>query len=393
MISKRRFLTASLAAAPAALGLASTSAAAEPPPTPQASQTPPPPSPRDLARGVIRDARKIVRKDGIEELRPIVLGGVTQWISVRGRDRRNPILLFIHGGPGSTEMPGSWLYQSAWEDYFTVVQWDQRAAGKSAASNDQAAVVPTVTVERMTADGEELVAHLRRHYGKRKIFVLGHSWGTVIGMNLAVRRPEWLHAYIGSGQMIHMQAAERIGYDFALREAKADGHETAVRELEAIAPYPKPDGSLTFNDIVTQRNWVIHYGGLTAGRSDFAYEINARRISPDYTDADLKAGADNGVNLVRLLPELEKLDYRPVTKLDCPVFMFLGRRDYQTPSQIPAEWLERVKAPAKKAVWFEHSAHMSHIEQPGRFLLKLVQDVRPIAVKAGDAAPDDAPGL
>ena len=143
------------------------------------------PSPRTI----IREARAIPQPRGVEELREVEIGGIKQWSSIRGRDRRNPILLFIHGGPASTEMPVSWLYQSPWEDYFTVVQWDQRGAGKTAAANDPALVTPTITIEQMTADGEELVALLRETFSKDKIFVLGHSWGTVIGLGIAQRHP------------------------------------------------------------------------------------------------------------------------------------------------------------------------------------------------------------
>src|SRR5690606_23265637 len=142
--------------------------------------------------------------------------GIKQWISVRGRDRRNPILLFIHGGPASTEMPVSWLYQSPWEDFFTVVQWDQRGAGKSwTANDDPAAIAKTISIEQMTQDGVELVGYLREKYGKEKIFVLGHSWGTVIGLNIALSHPDWLHAYIGMGQVVNGQENERLGYEFA----------------------------------------------------------------------------------------------------------------------------------------------------------------------------------
>jgi pimeloyl-ACP methyl ester carboxylesterase len=349
------------------------------------------PSPNDKARDVIRDARRIVRPDGVEELRQVRLGGVDQWISVRGRDRRNPILLFIHGGPGAPEMPVSWLYQSPWEDFFTVVQWDQRMAGKSVTGTDQDAVLKTVDIARMCADGEELAAHLRERYGKRKIFVLAHSWGTVIGMELARKRPDWLHAYLGMGQIINWTDNERVGYAFALREARADNNAKAVAALEAIAPYPGPGGALTFEQIIVQRTWVIHYGGLTMGRSDFAYDLNARKIAPEYTDRDLKESGNNGVNLQKLLPEMLKLDYWPVTKLDCPVFMLCGRRDYQTPSELSARWLAKVKAPKKGVFWFEHSAHMAHLEQPGKFLMHLVNDIRPLA---GDGvAPDDRPGV
>src|SRR3546814_20007778 len=97
-------------------------------------------------------------------------------------------------------MPVNWLYQGAWEDYFTVVQWDQRGAGKTAASNDAAAVTPTITIDRMTADGEELVAHLLQHYGKRKLFAMGHSWGTVIGLHIPRAHPACRHASTRIGQ-------------------------------------------------------------------------------------------------------------------------------------------------------------------------------------------------
>lgn len=365
-----------------------------PPSPPPATQTAAPkPFSRDDARAIVADARKITTPMGVEELRAVTLGGVPQWISVRGRDRRNPILLFIHGGPASTEMPVSWLYQSAWEDFFTVVQWDQRGAGKTAAGTDNRAVMPTVTLERMVNDGEELVAHLRAQYGKDRIFVLGHSWGTVIGLELAKRHPDWLHAYVGMGQLIAWSENERVGYDFALREARRDANAKAIAELEALAPYPPPGRPATLAEVAGQRNWVIHYGGLTAGRADFAYDLNARKIAPEYTDTDLRPpGFQDGEALVRLLPDLTALDFRGTTRLKTPVFIFAGRRDFQTPSEVAAAWYEKLRAPRKGFYWFEHSAHMMHLEQPGKVLMHLVRDIRPIAEKAGDVAPPDAPG-
>ena len=377
----RRFLAGALAAAPAAVAL------------PAQAQTPKPFS-RDDARAIVRDARRIVNPNGVEELRQVELGGVPQWISVRGRDRRNPILLFIHGGPAATEMPASWLYQSPWEDFFTVVQWDQRGAGKTAATTDNPAIMPSVTVERMVQDGEALVAHLRAHYGKQKVFVLGHSWGTVIGLSLADRRPEWLHAYVGMGQLLAWMENERVSYAFALREAKADNNAQAIKDLESIAPYPPPGRPATLDEVIKERTWVIHYGGLTKGRRDFAYDLNARKIAPEYADGDLSPpGFKDGEALVRLLPDLTSMDLRKIARVRTPVFIFAGRRDYQTPSEIAAAWHAKLEAPKKGLIWFEHSAHMMHIEQPGKLLLHLVQDVRPIAVKAGDAAPEDRPGV
>ncbi|HET6970049.1 MAG TPA: alpha/beta hydrolase, partial [Phenylobacterium sp.] len=228
----------------------------------------------------------------------------------------------------------------------------------------------------------------------RKIIVMTHSWGTVVGLNVARRHPDWLHAYVGMGQIIDWRENERVGYAFALRAAQADHNAQALADLKAIAPYPPPDRPATLDEIVKQRTWVIHYGGLTAHREDFDYDENARKISPEYSDRDLSPpGFKDGEALVRLLPELTDIDFRDVTCLATPVFIFAGRRDYETPSEIAAGWLKRLHAPKKGLFWFDQSAHMMQLEQPGKVLMHLVQDVRPIAEKAGDAAPPDRPGV
>src|SRR5690606_1320721 len=199
---------------------------------------------RARAQQIIRDLRAVSATGGVEELKAVEIGGIQQWLSVRGKDRNNPILLFIHGGPGFPEMPASWFYQTPWEEFFTVVQWDQRGAGRTMTASTPEAVHAQVNVERMIADAEEVVGHLRKTYGKQKIFVLGHSWGSVLGLELARRHPSWLHAYVGMGQYIEREENERLGYEFALRAARDAGNDTAIAELSAIAPYPKPDGTV-----------------------------------------------------------------------------------------------------------------------------------------------------
>jgi proline iminopeptidase len=334
---------------------------------------------------MVADARWIDTTRGIDETRAIDVGGIKQWISVRGRDRRNPILLFVHGGPGSPMMPASWFFQTPWEDFFTVVQWDQRGAGKTAASNDRKVVSPTITVDRMTADGEEVVQYLRMTYGKEKIFLMGHSWGTFIGLNIAQRHPEWLHAYIGMGQAIYGVENERIGYEFALRAATADHNQAAVAALEKIAPYPDADGTIPIAKILVQRQWVIHYGGLTWGRSDFAYDENLARLSPNYTQQDVLALQQGDLSaLNQLLGPPNVLDYRGVTALHCPVFILGGKYDYETVTEVARAWFDKLEAPKKGFFFFEHSAHMIPFEEPGKLLLHLVRDIRPVAEAAGD---------
>lgn len=347
---------------------------------------------RQHVTSIIATYRRIVSPNGVEELRPLQINGSKQWVSIRGRDRRNPILLYLHGGPGSPTMPEAYTFQAPWEDFFTVVQWDQRGAGKTYAANDPKALASTMTPEQMARDAEAVVSDLRQTYGKKKIFLLGHSWGTVLGLMLARRHPDWFYAYIGVGQVVNMRKSETDGYDFALAEARGHHNMAAEHDLLSLAPYPGPPDSLTFDRIGRQRKWLNYYGGLTYGRTDFAYDDEARSLSPDYTDRDV-AAIDSGslYSLTHLLPMLASLDLDSVTVFKCPIFLFEGRHDYAVSHAVSADWFRRVKAPAKRLVWFDNSAHMAMQEEPGRFLYHLITDVRPIAVRAGDGAPAGAP--
>ena len=202
---------------------------------------------------ILAEVGKVVSPNGIDEAKAVDIGGIRQWITVRGRDRHNPILLVLHGGPAAPDLPNRYLFEGPSTDYFTVVEWDQRGCGKTYELNDPAKVAPTMDAERMLQDAEELVAYLHATCGKKKIFALGHSWGTILGLNLAVRRPDWLYAYIGVGQIINMREAERICYDWVLNTARKAGDTQAVKELEAIAPYPEPNGALPLEKINVER--------------------------------------------------------------------------------------------------------------------------------------------
>jgi pimeloyl-ACP methyl ester carboxylesterase len=335
---------------------------------------------RTRAAGYVADITKIVSPNGIDKLEPVEINGTKQWISIRGRDRNNPILLFIHGGPAAPEIPLRWTFQSGWEDYFTVVQWDQRGSGKTYLANDPQKIAPTMTSARMFDDAVALVRYLRTTYHRDKIFVVGHSWGTTLGLSLAKHHPEWLYAYIGMGQIVDMREGERQGYAWTLAAARERGNTEAVKELQAIAPYPEADGSLPLAKIGTERKWNLRFGGLAFGRSSYDVFENAEKLSPEYSDAEL-AGIDqgSGFTLPKLLPELAKFDYSRETDFSCPIFMFEGRHDTTTPSSVVAAWFEKVRAPAKKFVWFENASHMVHIEEPGRVLVHLVGDALPLA--------------
>ena len=348
--------------------------------TPPHAESPPNP------HKILAEVGKIVSSNGIDEAKAVEIGGIRQWITVRGRDRHNPILLVLHGGPAAPDLPNRYLFESPWTDYFTVVEWDQRGSGKTYELNDPEKVAPTMHTERMVQDAEELVAYLRATYIKKKIFAVGHSWGTILGLNLAARRPDWLYAYIGVGQIINMREAERICYDWVLNTARRAGDTQAVKELEAIAPYPEPNGALPLEKINVERKWSVHYGGLTYGRDSYDFWENAEKISPDYSEADFKAiDAGSAFSLPKLLPEMAAIDFTKLTRLSCPMLIFAGRHDYTTPSEPVQRWFDRLEAPSKRWVWFENSAHMIWAEEPGRVLVDLVQFALPFAAASASA--------
>jgi pimeloyl-ACP methyl ester carboxylesterase len=347
------------------------------------------PGNRAEATAIIASARKILTPNGVERLETIRIGGIDQWVSVRGTDRRNPVLLYLHGGPGYVSLPMSWWFARGWEEYFTVVQWDQRAAGKTQLLNDPAAVRPTLSTERMLADAEEMAAWARKELGKQKIFVLGHSYGSFLGIQLAQQHPDWFYAYIGVGQVINEPQNERQGWNFAMAAARQDNNTEALRELNAIAPYPPVGKALAIEDLYTQRKWVGHYGGVMAYRQNNEVDSALAELSPDYTDAEIgRIWEGNKLATPILLPPLITFDMSATTRFPIPLLLLEGRHDYNVVADVAAQWFAKVSAPEKRLVWFEHSGHMPMTEEPGKFLLSLVRYARPIAERAGDVAPE-----
>jgi proline iminopeptidase len=346
-------------------------------------EQPPKPLSRSKATLIIADARKIVTPEGVERLEKVRIGGIEQWVSIRGSDKRNPVLLFLHGGPGYISMPMSWWFSRGWEEYFTVVQWDQRGAGKTYLVNDPDVVRPTMTLERMVADTEEMISWVRKELGKEKIFILGHSWGSYLGLEIASRHPNWLYAYIGVGQLTNGPENERRGWAYTLGAARRAGNSEAVQQLEAIAPYFAPGHPSPLKDIYTQRKWLDFYGGVMAHRSSNSPESDLAELSPDYSDQEISGiWVGNEFSERYLLAQVLSLDLSDINKLDCPLIVFAGRYDVNVNSQLAAEWFGKVKAPSKHFVWFENSAHLPMTEEPGKFLISLVRHARPLAGRA-----------
>jgi proline iminopeptidase len=330
----------------------------------------------------VAEERAITSPNSINSLEPVRIGGIDQWIEVRGQNVNNPILLFIHGGPGIAFIPLAGAWQASWERNFTVVQWDQRGAGKTYTSNDKEVQRKTMNLSQMEQDTLDVVNYLRNRYKRDKIFVLGHSWGSVLGLWLAHEHPELIYAYVGVGQVVNTQQNEEVGYHDALQEAHKRHNEQAIKDLESIAPYPSPIADFRKMSIV--RDWERDLLGPPPSTPQFT---NMKRIlsevvsAPEYSLADDHGwfrGTSFSLNI--LLPEVSRVDLNKLgLDFRAPIFFFDGRHDPYCPSSLVWEYTQTIKAPQKEFVWFENSGHFPFFEERQKFADELFQKVLPIA--------------
>lgn len=339
---------------------------------------------RQYLRHRTAQLRAISSPQGIDSLKLVSIGGINQWIEVRGQSAQNPILLFIHGGPGIAFMPIAGAFQGSWEKYFTVVQWDQRGAGKTYTSNSKELQRSTMNMQRMNADTVEVVNYLRDRFKRDKIFVLGHSWGTVLGLQLAHDHPELLYAYVGVGEVINMRQNEEAGYKDTLEKARDSHNEDAIRELTRIAPYPST--TIELHKIRIIREWENTLLGPSESDESF---LSAKAIlaAPEYSlinDIDWFRGQLFSIGV--LLPELMKVDLNQLGyDFRVPIFFLEGRHDPFTSSILAREYFDQINAPEKQFVWFEKSGHFPFAEEPREFTDALVQRILPLAPQAASS--------
>ncbi|MGL4236437.1 alpha/beta fold hydrolase [Tabrizicola sp.] len=305
----------------------------------------------------------------------VTINGVEQGMFIRSADLRHPVLLFLHGGPGMPTYVLEQRYPTGLEQDFTVVWWEQRGAGLSYSPD----IPPeTMTVDQMVADTVALADHLRDRFGKEKIYLMGHSWGSFIGIQAAEQAPDRFHAYIGVGQLTNQLESERLAYDYMLAAFRAQGNADMVRKLEA-APYeatiPLPGAYMALRDA------AIHTAGIGTTR-DMRSVISGifvpSWLDPEYTLQE-KLGIWRGKwssSSVQLWNEVLKTDIRvEVPKLDVPVYFLHGRHDYTTSYALAKAYLQQLEAPVKGFYTFEESAHSPNFEEPERTRAILISDV------------------
>lgn len=314
------------------------------------------------------------------------INGVDQSVVIRGRDRANPVLIWLHGGPGSGETPILRSFNSQLEDHFTVVYWDQRLAGQTL---DPFAPPPArLTVADMLSDLDVLVDRTRARLGHDKVLLVGHSWGTMLGVIYASRHPDKVTAYVGIGQMADKPTAETASYDYTVDQARTRGDAKALADLKKIGPPPySGDG------IFIERAWLSKFGGSTHAALGLPKMILIGVQEPESNWRDLWATNHGGLLGYKLLePQLlsTNLD-RTYTRFEVPIFIAAGRYDHVTDATLSKAYFDRITAPQKGFIWFDQSGHDPHLEEAAKFNSWMIAAVRPVVVARETAVGHPTP--
>jgi pimeloyl-ACP methyl ester carboxylesterase len=314
-----------------------------------------------------RNARDyaITSPNGIDEASYVKIGGLEQWITIRGEDRKNPVLLFLHGGPGDATNPWGYAAFRNWLKYFTVVQWDQRGAGRTFGRNGVAAA-STITIERMVQDGIELAELLSKKLQKDKIVLVGHSWGSILGVFMAKARPELFCAFAGTGQVADPARNYAVAYAVLVERASREGNARALQELKEVGPPPYRDGK----GFAIQRKW----SNLFEGADVFlASTLGFALTAPGYSVGDINDWFEGQmVSAEHLVPQTSVLDPKVLGgEFAVPVFVIQGAEDYTTATSLAESYLKSLHAPRKAFVTIEGAGHFAVFTKQDAFLKEL----------------------
>lgn len=326
---------------------------------------------RPASTAAIVDANGERVPGSIAELSTIDVNGHDLHVMIRGHSIDNPVLLFLAGGPGGSEMGAMRNHLPELEEHFTVVTWDQRGAGKS---YDELDPTHTYTLDSAVDNTITVTNHLRDRFGQDRIYLLGQSWGTTLGVLAVQQRPDLYAAFIGTGQMVSQLATDTIFYDDTLAWARANGNTGLVAELVAIGP-PPYDRMLDYETALSHEHDVYHYDHNA--NSEGAGGFSENFFVSEYTLIDqihlLGAFMDT---FSVLYPQLQHIDFRQTaTDFDIPMYFVQGAHEADGRAEVFADWYPRINAPTKDLIVLDTSGHRPLWEQPDEFVDYMVTTV------------------
>ena len=308
----------------------------------------------------------------------VPLGAINQWISIRGDNGANPVLLIVHGGPGEAQWPQAEVYRP-WEKAFTVVQWDQRGAGHT--FGRYGIKTPDVTLDRISKDGVELAEYLCRELGKKKIIVLGRSWGSLVATRMVQIRPDLFAAYVGTGQAASWMALVNAQYDLLLAEARKDGNQSTVKDLETIGrPGPTNGEHWSFINKYNFRSlWAPSDQAWLQHLRSQAAELKAK-------EPEEFKNLEDGMQFSseRVLPDQIATNLpKTACHIHTAYFVIQGQDDVITPTQAATDYFKCVKAPKKELILIPNAGHFAFMTASDKFLGELTIKIRRVAIARG----------
>jgi pimeloyl-ACP methyl ester carboxylesterase len=333
-----------------------------------------------LAQRAIRQARRAATLR-IESARGIVeehfarIGGIDQWIGIRGEDRDNPVLLVIHGGPGSSYSIFT-PHLRSWEKHFTIVQWDQRGCGRTFARSGPQGC-GEMSMDQFTRDGIEVAEFLCSRLGKSRLFLLASSFGSTFGLEIARRRPDLFYAYIGVDQNVGMLRGCGENHREVLERLRRLGLGRGVKALQQIGADPT---HWTRGDFEAVARWTMK-SDPRGFRRTMKLLKDAVWFAPGWKLTDIRAFVRGmRFSLERLLPEMSRYDaWQQGVQVDIPFFIFQGENDVLTTPGLAQAYFNDVAAPIKRMILISDAGHFAAFLQPDQFLDRLLTHVRPLA--------------
>ncbi len=331
---------------------------------------------RKLRQAKTASFLKIEGESGIVEERFVRIGGIDQWVGIRGEDKANPVLLLIHGGPGCSYSIFT-PHLRTWEKHFTVVQWDQRGAGKTFARTGQAAS-GDMSLAQFTRDGIEVAEYLRTRLHKDRILLLASSFGSIFGLDMARRRPDMFYAYIGTDQNVGMARGREEDRRRVLERLRALRLARVVKALERIGTDPTQWTPDNF-DAVTR--WTMKSDPHGYSRTMKLLK-DAVWYAPGWKLKDIRTFvAAMRFSLEWMLPEFSGYDaWAHGTSFEIPIFILQGESDVLTTPELTGDFFNDLNAPFKRMELISDAGHFAAFLQPEQFLDHLLNHVRPLAV-------------
>ncbi len=327
----------------------------------------------------------ILNEDGkplegsIASVERVKLGDTNQWLIIRGEDVNKPVLLFLSGGPGASEAARVIRFNSELEKHFVVVIWEQRGCGKSYPSINPKS---SLTLDGYASDIIELTNLLRERFDEEKIYLVGHSWGSIIGVQAVQQAPELFHAYVGSAQMVDVLETDQLIYQMVMEHSIKSGDTAFVKTLESqgVPPYFGKSPIKPYSTLFGREYALFEYPNIVSEeyrKDGDILELMLKQSEYGWLDrVYYLLGLMNTFNVV--YPQLQEMDFRQdAVEFDLPVYLILGRHDLNNPIQIPEEYFNLLQAPHKELIIFEKSGHGMIWEESEKFTDVLVNTILP----------------